>query len=119
MLGAFATAVRSGQFLNKKFGTLVEGTVRAAVSNVVQAFRAAGRQNPMKDGDNKLSILLSQQFHAFQNDDPREKQEKALPFSVLNELAKCQVTDHDRAITQLTVGAAFFACRTCKYSKVP
>ena len=104
--------------LGQKIGTLVEGTVRGAVSNVVQAFLAAGRQSPTKDGDNELSILLSQQFRAFQNDDPKEKQEKALPISVLDKLAKRQVTDLDRAITQLTVGAAFFACRSCKYSKV-
>ena len=42
MLGAFAMAVRSGWFSDKKIGTLVEGTVRGAISNVVQAFRAAG-----------------------------------------------------------------------------
>ena len=65
MLGAFVIAVRRGRFLDEKFGTLVEGTVRGAVSNVVQDFRAAGRQSPTKDGDNKLSILLSQQFRAF------------------------------------------------------
>jgi hypothetical protein len=119
MLGVFAMAVRNGQFLDKKHGTLVEGTVRGAISNVVQTFRSTGRQNPTKDGDNKLSILLLRQFCAFRNDDPKEKQEKALPFSVLDELAKGQVTELDKAITQLTVGAAFFACRSCKYSKVP
>ena len=41
MLWAFAMAVRSGRFSDKKFGTLVEGTVRGAISNVVQAFWAA------------------------------------------------------------------------------
>jgi len=43
----------------------------------------------------------------------------ALPFAVLNELAKRQVTETDKSITQLTIGAAFFACRSCEYSKVP
>jgi hypothetical protein len=38
---------------------------------------------------------------------------------VLNELALQQVTDLDKAIMQLTIGAAFFACRSCEYSKVP
>jgi hypothetical protein len=86
---------------------------------VVQTFRLTGQQNPTKDGDNELSILLSWQFRAFQKDDPKEKQEKALPFSVLDKLAKRQVTELNKAITQLTVGAAFFACRSCEYSKVP
>jgi len=48
------------------------------ISSVVQTFRSSGRQNPMKDADNELSILLSRQFRAFRNDDPKEKQQKAL-----------------------------------------
>jgi hypothetical protein len=98
---------------------LVEGTVRGAVSNAVQAFRTAGRQNPTKDDDHKLGILLSRQFRAYKNDDPQQKQQKALPFIVLDKPAKQQVTDLDIALSQLTIGAAFFACRSCKYLIVP
>jgi hypothetical protein len=77
-----------------------------------------GQQNPTKDADNELSILLLRQFRAFRNDDPKEEQQKALPFSVLDKLAKRQVTETDKGITQLTIGTAFFACRSCEYSKV-
>jgi hypothetical protein len=112
-------AVRNGRFSDSRFNTLAEGTVRGTISNVVQTFRSSGRQNPTKDADNELSILLSRQFRAFRNDDPKEKQQKALPFAVLDELAKRQVTETDKSITQLTIGAAFFACRSCEYSKVP
>ena len=90
---------------------LVEGTVRGAISHVVQAFRESGRQNPTKDADNMLSVLLSRQFRSYRNDDPKEVQQKALPFCVLDELAKRQVSELDRAIAQLTISAAFFACR--------
>jgi hypothetical protein len=38
---------------------------------------------------------------------------------VLDELAKHQITKTDKGITQLTICAAFFACRLCEYSKVP
>jgi hypothetical protein len=38
---------------------------------------------------------------------------------VLNKLAKHQVTELDIALGQLTIGAAFFACRSCKYSTIP
>jgi hypothetical protein len=38
---------------------------------------------------------------------------------VLDKLALRQVTKLDKAIGQLKFGAAFFACRTCEYSKVP
>jgi hypothetical protein len=59
MLGAFVMAVREGRFSRDCHEVLVEGTVRGAVLHVVQAFRAAGRQNPTKDKDHELSILLS------------------------------------------------------------
>ncbi len=62
MLGAFAMAVRVGQFLWDCHEVLVEGTVQGAISHVVQTFRAAGRQNPTKDDDRELSILLSRQY---------------------------------------------------------
>jgi hypothetical protein len=61
MLGAFAMAVREGQFLGYCHEVLVEGTVRGAVSHVVQIFRAVGRQDLTKDDNRELSILLSRQ----------------------------------------------------------
>ncbi len=98
---------------------LVEGTVRGAISHVVQTFRAAGRQIPTKDNDREHSILLSRQYQMYKNKDPQQKQQKALPFIVLNKLAKRQVTELDIALGQLTIEAAFFACRSCKYLTVP
>jgi hypothetical protein len=89
MLGAFAMAVREGQFLRDYHEVLVEGTVRGAISHVVQTFQEAGRQNPTKEDDRELSILLSIQYQMYKNKDPQQKQQKALPFIVLNELAKC------------------------------
>ena len=62
MLGAFAMAVREGRYSRDRHEVLVEGTVRGAVSHVVQAFRAAGRQNPTKDNDRELNIHLSRQY---------------------------------------------------------
>jgi hypothetical protein len=66
-----------------------------------------------------LSVLLSRQFRSYRNDDPKEIQQKALPFIVLRELAKRQVSELDKAISQLTICAGFFACRSCEYLKVP
>ncbi len=98
---------------------LVEGTVRGTISHLVQAFREKGRPNPTNDLNNELCILLSRQFRASRNKDPKEKQQKALTFSVLDKLAKQQVTEFNKAMTQLLIGTAFFACRSCEYSKVP
>jgi hypothetical protein len=119
MLSAFAMAVREGRFSWDCHKVLVVGTVQGAVSHVVQTFRAAGRQKPTKDDDRELSILLSRQYRTYKNKDPQQKQQKALPFIVLDELANCQVTELDIALGQLTIGAASFACRSCKYSTVP
>jgi hypothetical protein len=88
MLGAFAMAVRGGRFSRDRHEVLVEGTVRAAVSHVVQTFRVAERQNPTKDVDRELIILLSRQYRTYKNEDPQQVQQKALPFIVLKELAK-------------------------------
>jgi hypothetical protein len=119
MLGAFAMAVREGRFSRDCHEVLVEGTVRGAISHVVQTFRAAGRHNPPKDDDRELSILLSRQYRTYKNKDPQQVQQKALPFIVLDKLAKRQVTELDIALGQLTIGAAFFACHSCKYLTVP
>jgi len=91
LLKAFAMPVRSGRFSDSRFNTLAEGTVRNTISNVVQTFQATGRQNPTKDADIELRILLSRQFRAFRNEESKEKQQKALPFAVLDELTIRQV----------------------------
>ncbi len=62
ILGAFGMALRGGRFLLSRHDTLVEGTIRGTTSHVAQAFWMKGRPNPMKDIDNKLSLLLSRQF---------------------------------------------------------
>jgi hypothetical protein len=49
----------------------------------------------------------------------KQTQQKALLFSILDKQAKGQVTELNQSIAQQTIGAAFFACRSCEYSKVP
>jgi hypothetical protein len=88
MLGAFSMAVRSGRFLGEKYATLAEGTVRSTILHVVHTFQEKGRPNPTKNADSKLIILLSRQFRAYRNNDPKQSQQKVLPFAVLDELAK-------------------------------
>ena len=87
MFGAFAMAIREDRFSKDCTEPLVEGTVWGAISHLVQAFWESGQQNPTKDTDNMLSILLSRQFRPYCNDDPKQVQQKALPFVVLNKLA--------------------------------
>jgi hypothetical protein len=72
LLGAFAMAVREGRFSLNHSDALVEGTIRGAISQVVQAFWESGRQNPTKDADNMLSVLLSRQFMSYRNEIPKK-----------------------------------------------
>jgi hypothetical protein len=74
-------------------------------------------EDRIPQNDRELSILLSRQYRTYEA--PHQKQQKALPFIVLNKLAKRQVTELDIALGELTIGAAFFACCSCKYSTVP
>jgi hypothetical protein len=75
ILRAFGMALCGGQFSSSWHDTLVEGTIRGTISHVVQAFRTKGRPNPTKDIDNELSLLLSRQFCAYRNEDPKENQQ--------------------------------------------
>jgi hypothetical protein len=119
MLGAFAMTVRESRFTQHCSETLVEGTVQGIISHVEQAFWELGQQNPTKDTENMLSILLSWQFRTHCGNDPKQVPPKSLPFTVLDKLAKRQVIDLDKAIAQLTMSPAFFACYSCEYLHVP
>ena len=81
-------AMRGGRFSGPAYDTLVEGTMRGAVSYVAQTFRDNDRPNPMKDEDGELGRLLSRLYRAFKNGDPNPVQQKVLPACVLRELAK-------------------------------
>ena len=66
----------------------------------------------------KLGRLLQRQFRAYRNADPKPKQQKALSLVVIKEMAKNQTTASSREISQLGIGAFFYAMRSCKYLKV-
>ena len=76
-------------------------------------------RNPTRDNDGDLAWLLYHQYCAYKNTDPKEKHEKATPACILSRIATNDTTETKRAITELTIGAFFFACRSCEYLKVP
>ena len=86
-MGAFAMAVRDGQF-SGDYGTLAVSTVHSTISNVVSSFRENGQSNPTKDTDMELGWILHRLFHAFRNEDPKVAHQKAVPPSVISELWK-------------------------------
>lgn len=111
-------AMRRARFSGPSYDTLAEGTVRSTISFVAQTFRNQGVSNPTKDEDGELGRLLQRQFRAYRNADPKPKQQKALPLVVIKEMAKNQTTESARAISQLGIGAFFYAMRSCEYLKV-
>ena len=94
--------------------TIFENTI----NNVVATFRSEGRPNPTRDSDGQIAWILSRQYRAYKNHDPKEKHEKALPSCILTRIALNQTSETRQAISQLIIGAFFFACRSCEYLKV-
>jgi len=112
-------ALRRGRFSGPAYDTLAEGTIRNSVSFLASSFRENDRPNPTRDEDGELGRLLSRLFRGFKNEDPNPVQQKALPVCILIEIAKMVATEMQRALGQLSIGAFFFACRSCEYVKVP
>ena len=73
----------------------------------------------MKDEDNKLGRLLSRLYRSFKNGDPNPVQQKALPACVLREVARMNSSETQKATSQISFGAFFFAMTSCEYLKVP
>ena len=118
LMGAFAMALREGRYSRRAHDTLVEATIRNTISYVAQTFREEGRPNPTRDDDGELGRLLSRLYRSFRNRDPAEKQQKAIPLCVLKELANLRSTEKQKAVYQLSLGAFFFAMRSCEYVEV-
>ena len=118
LVGAFAMAMREARFSGPAYDSLVESTIRNTISFVASSFRENDRPNPTKDEDGELARLLSHLFRAFRNKDPAPEQQKALPIIVLRELVKLQLTESQRAISQLAPENFFCANRSCEYLKV-
>jgi hypothetical protein len=93
-------------------------TIKNTINNVVATFRSEGQPNPTRDSDGQLAWILSRQYRAYKNHDPKEQHEKALPSCILTRIALNQTSETKQAISQLIIGAFFFACRSCEYLKV-
>ena len=98
---------------------MVASTVCAAVDNVSQTFREYDHGDPRLDESGKTARILSQQLKGYKEEDPDERQEKAIPLSFLREMHRIAISDLDKAIANLCIGAIFFCMRSCEYTKVP
>jgi hypothetical protein len=118
IIGAFAMALRGGQFSSAAHDTLALGTIWNTISDISATFRENGQTNPTKDNDLQLSFILQHQFQAYKNADPKEHQQKAIPTCVIAKIAKQKLKELQCAILQFTILAFSFAMRMWKYVKV-
>ncbi len=118
LICAFTTAYWEGRFSSNAFETLAAGTVRNTISSICLTFWEHGRPNLSKDEDLQSCILLQQLYRSYINNDPKQKQQKAIPLCIIAEIAKQKNTELQQAIGQLTTVAIFFAIRSCECLKV-
>ncbi len=58
MIGAFAMALRQGQFLTAAHDNMASGPVQNTILDIPATFRENGRPNPSKDDNLQLSFIL-------------------------------------------------------------
>jgi hypothetical protein len=85
---------------------------------VAQAYKLADRADPRLDHDGKLAFLLQRQLRGYKAVDPGEKPQVAITGSVLRKFYQLAISDFDKALCTLFIGAFFFAMRSCEYIKV-
>jgi hypothetical protein len=97
---------------------LALGTFQNTILDISAPFRENGQPNSTKNNNLQLSFNLQCRFRAYKNADSKEHQQKAISACLIAKIAKQKLTKLQRAITQLTILAFFFAMCSCKYVKV-
>ena len=118
ILSGFAQATWSGCFSAERFATIKSRSVHAAMYHMASSFRANNRPYPRHDCNHKLAVILHCQFKGYTNHDPAKKPQKAITASILLWLHKLAITHVKKAMSELVMGAFFFAMCSCEYSSV-
>jgi hypothetical protein len=123
VLGAFAAAVRRNgvqTYANaSKASPPVSGTIRATLDAVSQAYKQHKRPSPIHDEDTgQLAFILQRQLKGYTNADGSVRHQKAITPHLLREMTKLALSASDKAASELSRGAFFFAMRSCEYLKV-
>jgi hypothetical protein len=116
IITGFAYSIRHNHHKSTTKSILTGGTVNAAVSNVVQAFRQNLRPDPTIDSSGQKAAILINQIKAYKNKDPPTKHQACLPMIVWISILKDKSNSLNESMGQLITGALFFAMRSCEYS---
>jgi hypothetical protein len=73
------------------------------------------RPDPRLDQDGRFTLLLQKQLRGYSTSDPPPKPQPALTASILCQFYHMAVSDFDKALCNLFIGAFFFAMRSCEY----
>ncbi len=82
VMGAFAMAIREGQFSRQSDAPLAKKSASNTGNAVTTTFRENGREDPHWDAERHVGRLLQRQLRSYTQNDPKEKQQKALPVCV-------------------------------------
>lgn len=98
---------------------LTHGAVNSAISGVVSTFRQNLRPDPTLDKQGQRCVFLQRLLKGYKDDDPATKSQACIPLTVFEHMLKqAKNSKFDTAISQLIIGALFFAMRSCEYSTV-
>ena len=117
-MSAFAQTMWEANFIRRNKYELVGGTVSAILSYVAQVFKSNNRPDLRLDADSKTCFILQEQFRGYCYQDGTKLKQKALPMMVLRKVLELAVSQREKAIAWLLIGALFFAMISCEYLKV-
>ncbi len=119
LLSSFAHAVREGRFSNPNHNSAIKSeTVRATLDCVAQTYKLADRADPRLDTDTRFAFILQHQLRGYHVNDKPTLPQAAVTGSILREFHKISISQVDKTLCELFIGAFFFAMRSCEYLKV-
>ena len=103
-------------FGTKAKGKFGEARLRQGLSNICKRFEDEGFKHPVTTSSGLLIPCIERQLQGYRVDNPASKRQAALPLLVFITLWKNNKTPSSEATGQLSVGALYFAMRSCEYS---
>jgi hypothetical protein len=85
---------------------------------VAQTYKLAEQADPRLDTDKRIVFILQQQLRGYHVTDKPAQPQAAVTGSILREFYKILISQMDKTICELFIGAFFFAMRSCEYLKV-
>ena len=100
--------------------TLAQGTIRETAGHLASAFRSHQRPSPVHDHNapNKWHPRIERILKAWKTLDPPVKRQPAITPKHLRYLFTAALTEQDRTLADLAIGAWSFAMRSCEYLAV-